>query len=181
MSKRILLWVDCEMTGLDTEDELIEIACVPTDMKLKPLDAEGIDLVIKPTAPGLQRLKDNDFVYKMHQKSGLLDQLGTGISVDEAQRQALDYVQGFAPEAGTALLAGNSVHIDRGFLVRYMPALVQHLHYRIVDTSTIKELAWAWYPGEVKKAPTKKETHRALDDILESIDELRFYREHVFK
>jgi oligoribonuclease len=182
VGKRILLWVDCEMTGLGAKDELIEIACVPTNMSLEPLDPEGgIDIVIKPSAQGFKLLEGNDFVYKMHQKSGLFKLLEQGVSVGAAQEQMLEYVKRFAPKEGSALLAGNSVHIDRGFLVRYMPELTQHLHYRIVDTSTIKELAGVWYPNEWKNAPAKKETHRALDDILESIEELKYYQKTVFK
>jgi oligoribonuclease len=173
-----LVWIDCEMTGLSlTEDALVEVAALVTDYDLNIL-GDGIDLIIKPPAVALDQM--NEFVTKMHTDSGLLTELDNGLTLREAEEQVLAYVRRFAPEAGKAALAGNSVGTDRAFLARDMPELEQWLHYRIVDVSSIKELTRRWYPRAYFAAPSKAGNHRALADILESIDELRYYRKAVF-
>jgi oligoribonuclease len=173
-----LVWIDCEMTGLSlTEDALVEVAALVTDYDLNIL-GEGIDLIIKPPAAALDQM--NEFVTKMHTDSGLLTQLDNGLTLREAEEQVLEYVRQFAPEPGKAALAGNSVGTDRAFLARDMPELEQWLHYRMVDVSSIKELTRRWYPRAYFAAPSKAGNHRALADIIESIDELRYYRKAVF-
>ncbi|RNI21429.1 oligoribonuclease [Flexivirga caeni] len=166
------------MTGLSlTNDALIEVAVLVTDFELNQL-GDGVDVLIKPPQAALDQM--NDFVRDMHTSSGLLDELAGGVSMDEAQQQVMDYVRGFAPEAGKWPLGGNTVSTDRGFLARDMPELDAHLHYRIIDVSSIKELAKRWYPRAYYSAPAKNGGHRALADIRESITELRYYREAVF-
>jgi oligoribonuclease len=173
-----IVWIDCEMTGLDLEkDALVEVAVVVTDSELVPLDA-GMDLVIAPTPGSVEQM--NDVVRQMHTTSGLLQELEHGLSMDEAQEKVLAYVRQWVPEPRKAPLAGNSVGTDRSFLARDMPELVDHLHYRIVDVSSIKELARRWYPRAYFQSPAKNGGHRALADILESIDELRYYRAVLF-
>jgi len=173
-----LVWIDCEMTGLSlVDDALIEVAALVTDFELNVL-GEGIDLVIKPPSAALDQM--NELVTNMHTASGLLSELDSGLTVAEAEQQVLDYVRRFATEPGKAALAGNSVGTDRAFLARDMPELEQWLHYRIVDVSSIKELARRWYPRAYFAAPAKAGSHRALADIHESIDELRYYRRAVF-
>ncbi|WP_344228345.1 oligoribonuclease [Microbacterium binotii] len=173
-----LVWIDCEMTGLDPQiDELVEIAIVVTDFELNVLD-EGFQIVIRPDASALANM--NDFVTEMHRSSGLLDEIPSGVSVAEAEFQALEYVQRFAPIEGKAPLAGNTIGTDRAFLARYMPRLDRWLHYRNVDVSSIKELSRRWYPRVYFNAPAKNGGHRALADIRESIRELAYYREAVF-
>ena len=173
-----LVWIDCEMTGLDlTRDALIEIACLVTDSELVVLD-EGLDLIIKPPAEAIDQMED--VVREMHTASGLLEELAGGTTLAEAEAQVLAYVRAHVPEAGKAPLCGNSVATDRGFLSRDMPALESHLHYRIVDVSSIKELARRWYPRAYYNSPKKQGNHRALADIRESIAELKYYREAVF-
>lgn len=169
-----MVWIDCEMTGLDLSvDELIEVAVIVTDSELNPLD-KGIDLLIKPSPAARDHM--GDFVREMHTKSGLLAELDRGLSVEEAGRQVLDYIKRLVPEAGKAHLAGNSVHSDKAFLAKQMPEVLNWLHYRIIDVSTIKELAMRWYPKVYGLAPEKTGNHRALGDIQDSINELRFYR-----
>ena len=169
-----IVWVDCEMTGLDLgSDALVEVAAVVTDSELNVL-GEGVDVVIAPPAEALEQM--GDFVRAMHTTSGLLPALEHGTTLADAQAQVLDYVRTWVPEPGKAPLAGNSVGTDKAFLDRDMPELVGHLHYRIVDVSSIKELARRWYPRVYFAAPAKNGGHRALADILESIDELRYYR-----
>jgi oligoribonuclease len=166
------------MTGLDlSADALIEVAAVVTDYDLKPL-GKGIDVLIRPPAAALEQM--GDFVRDMHTSSGLLDELGNGLTMAEAQHAVLDYVRSLVPQPRTAQLAGNSVGTDKAFLVRDMPELVDYLHYRVVDVSSIKELAKRWYPRTFFHSPEKHGGHRALADILESIDELRYYREVLF-
>lgn len=166
------------MTGLSLEDDaLIEVAVLVTDDQLNVL-GEGVDVVIKPTDAALAQM--NDFVRNMHTSSGLLEELPRGITMEDAQQQVLDYIREWVPEAGKAPLAGNSVGTDRTFLVRDMPELVDHLHYRVIDVSTIKELSRRWYPRAYFQSPPKTGNHRALGDILDSIDELRYYRGAVF-
>lgn len=173
-----MVWIDCEMTGLNPEvDCLVEVAVVITNSELEVLDS-GLDVVIKPTDAGLASM--NDFVRDMHTKSGLIEEFDAGLELAEAEQLILDYVKRFVPEARTAPLAGNSIGTDRMFLNRYMPQLDQHLHYRNIDVSSIKELSRRWYPRVYFNLPKKAGDHRALADILESIEELRYYRETVF-
>ena len=173
-----LVWIDCEMTGLDyVGDALIEIACVVTDFDLNPL-GDGVDLVIKPPAEALEQM--DDFVRSMHEKSGLLAELDSGITLADAEQQVLDYVRRHCAEGSRPPLAGNTVGTDRAFIARDMPDLDGFLHYRIVDVSSIKELSRRWYPRAYFSAPAKRGNHRALADILESIEELRYYRAAIF-
>jgi oligoribonuclease len=173
-----LVWIDCEMTGLDLEvDELVEIAVVITDFELNVLDP-GLSIVIKPDASALEHM--NDFVRDMHTTSGLIEEIPQGKSLAEAEYEVLEYVLKFAPGARTAPLAGNTIGTDRMFLAKYMPRLDNHLHYRNVDVSSIKELARRWFPRVYFNAPEKHGGHRALADILESIRELEYYRRAAF-
>ncbi|MFE4469573.1 oligoribonuclease [Leifsonia sp. NPDC056824] len=173
-----LVWIDCEMTGLDLEvDELVEIAVVITDFELNVLDP-GLSIVIKPDASALANM--NDFVRTMHTTSGLIEEIPEGKSLAEAEYEVLEYVLKYAPTARTAPLAGNTIGTDRMFLAKYMPRLDTHLHYRNVDVSSIKELARRWYPRIYFNAPEKNGGHRALADILESIRELDYYRAAAF-
>jgi oligoribonuclease len=174
----LLVWIDCEMTGLDlTADALIEVAALVTDAELNVL-GPGVDVVIRPSDESLAQM--GDFVREMHRKSGLLPLLETGIALPEAEERVLAYVREFVPEPRKAPLAGNTVGTDRTFLVRDMPALESHLHYRSVDVSSIKELARRWFPRAYYNTPDKTGNHRALADIAESIEELRYYREAIF-
>ena len=167
------------MTGLDFgADALVEVACLVTDSELNVL-GEGVDVVIRPPEEALAQM--GDFVRQMHTESGLLPLLETGLTLQEAQDQVLAYVREHVPEARKAPLGGNTVSTDRIFLARDMPELETHLHYRIVDVSSIKELARRWYPRAYFAAPRKTGGHRALGDIQDSIAELRYYREAVFK
>ena len=178
MSDERIVWIDCEMTGLDTRaDALVEVACLVTDSELNVL-GDGVDVVVRPPQEALDQM--GDFVRDMHTRSGLLPLLEHGITVEEAQAQVLDYVRSHVPEARKAPLGGNTVSTDRVFLARDMPELEAHLHYRIVDVSSIKELARRWYPRAYFASPAKTGGHRALGDILDSIAELRYYREAVF-
>ena len=173
-----IVWIDCEMTGLDLHsDALIEVAALVTDSQLNVL-GHGIDVVIRPPDETVETMVD--VVRAMHTTSGLLDELPSGISLDEAEKLVLDYIRQWVPEPRKAPLAGNSVGTDRGFLARDMPALENHLHYRIVDVSSIKELARRWYPRVYFASPSKHGGHRALADIRESIEELKYYREVLF-
>jgi oligoribonuclease len=173
-----LVWIDCEMTGLDPSiDEIVEIACIVTDGELNELDA-GISLVVVGSESALAQM--DDVVVKMHTESGLIDEIAGGISLTEAEQLVLEYVKKHAPEARKAPLAGSSVYVDRGFLSRYMPDLDGHLHYRLVDVSSIKELVRRWYPRVYFATPEKRGNHRALGDIRESIAEMRYYRDAVF-
>jgi oligoribonuclease len=173
-----LVWIDCEMTGLDlVRDALVEIAAVVTDSELNVL-GEGVDVVIRPPDDSLVDMVP--VVVDMHTASGLLDELPNGTTLADAEAQVLAYIRQHVPEPRKAPLAGSSVYTDRGFIARDMPALEQHLHYRLVDVSTIKELARRWYPRAYFAAPAKNGGHRALADILDSIEELRYYREALF-
>ncbi|MBF4462212.1 MULTISPECIES: oligoribonuclease [unclassified Rathayibacter] len=173
-----LVWIDCEMTGLDLSvDELVEIAVIVTDFELEPLD-EGLSIVIRPDASALATM--GEFVRTMHETSGLLAEIPSGVSVAEAEYQVLEYVLKHVPAEQHAPLAGNSIGTDRAFLAKYMPRLDGQLHYRNVDVSTVKELARRWFPRIYFNAPAKHGGHRALADILESIRELRYYRRAVF-
>ena len=173
-----LVWIDCEMTGLDLAvDELVEIAVVVTDFELKVLDP-GFQIVIKPDDSALENM--GDFVTEMHRKSGLLDEIPGGVSLADAEFQALEYIQRFVPLEGKAPLAGNTIGTDRMFLAKFMPRVDRWLHYRSVDVSSIKELSRRWYPRAYFQAPAKHGGHRALADIHESIRELAYYRRAVF-
>ncbi len=172
-----LVWIDCEMTGLSLEnDALIEVAVLVTDSELNVL-GDGVSVVIKPEPQAVEQMAD--FVRNMHSNSGLLEELDGGVSMAEATSVVMDYIRAYVPEPGTALLAGNSVGTDKTFLVRDMPEVIDHLHYRIIDVSTIKELSRRWYPKAYYSAPSKDGNHRALGDIRDSIDELRYYRAAV--
>ena len=172
------MWIDCEMTGLDLgADALIEVAALVTDFDLNVL-GEGIDLIIKPPEGALDQM--NDFVRDMHVSSGLLEELAEGISMADAEKQVLDYIKDHCPDGSRPPLAGNTVATDRSFLARDMPTLESFLHYRIVDVSSIKELSRRWFPRAYYGSPPKRGNHRALADIQESIEELRYYREAVF-
>jgi oligoribonuclease len=173
-----LVWIDCEMTGLDlTSDALVEIACVVTDGELNALD-DGIDVLIKPPAQALDDM--SDVVRDMHTSSGLLAELDGGVTLSEAQDLVLSYIRQHVPESRKVPLCGNSIATDRTFLARDMTELDAFLHYRMVDVSSIKELARRWFPRAYFASPEKHGGHRALADILESIRELRYYREAVF-
>jgi oligoribonuclease len=174
-----LVWIDLEMTGLEVEKHVIvEIACIVTDSELVTLD-DGIDVVIHASADELAHM--DDFVRKMHTKSGLLPLIeASPITVPAAQERVLEYVRSYVPEPNSAPLCGNSIGVDRRFLDQYMRELDGYLHYRSVDVSSLKELCRRWYPAIYRKRPGKAEHHRALDDIRESIEELRFYRETLF-
>lgn len=173
-----LVWIDCEMTGLDLEhDVLVEVAVVVTDADLRVVDP-GIDIVIRPPQQALDQM--GDFVRAMHTSSGLMEDLPYGLSLEDAEQKVLDYIKRFVPVAGKALLAGNSVHTDKEFLAIGMPRVIDHLHYRIVDVSSIKELAKRWYPRVYENSPDKHGGHRALADILESIQELEYFRRALF-
>ncbi|WP_185991944.1 oligoribonuclease [Janibacter cremeus] len=176
-SERIV-WIDCEMTGLSLEhDALIEVAALVTDYELEQV-GDGIDVIVRPPDAALTQM--NDFVRDMHTTSGLLDVLAEGMSLTDAQQAVLAHIKEIVPEAGKAPLGGNSVATDRAFLQRDMPDLEGHLHYRMIDVSSIKELARRWYPRSYFASPKKNGGHRALADITESIAELRYYREAVF-
>ena len=173
-----IVWIDCEMTGLDLDaDALVEVAAVVTDSELNVL-GDGIDIIVRPPDEALEQM--NDFVRDMHTGSGLIDELAAGTTLADAEAQVLDYLRTFVPEPGKAPLGGNSVATDKMFLERDMKDLAAHLHYRIIDVSSIKELARRWYPRVYFASPTKNGGHRALADILESIDELRYYRSALF-
>lgn len=166
------------MTGLEVGvDELIEVAAIVTDFDLKPVD-DGIDVVIKPSDAARQNM--NEFVTNMHRESGLIDELDGGTTVEDAQNAVLEYIRKHVPVSGKAPLGGNSVGTDKMFLQKQMPDLVNYLHYRIIDVSSIKELAKRWFPSTYYSAPAKTGNHRALGDILDSIAELAYYRRAVF-
>lgn len=178
MSDAPLVWIDCEMTGLDPNaDALVEVACLVTDADLTVL-GDGVQVVIKPEPAALAQM--SDFVREMHTASGLLPELDHGTTMAEAQDQVLAYIRQHVPQASKSPLAGNTVGMDRIFLERDMPAVIGHLHYRVVDVSSIKELVRRWYPRVFFNAPTKTGGHRALGDIRDSITELRYYREAIF-
>jgi oligoribonuclease len=173
-----LVWIDCEMTGLDlSADELVEVAVVITDYALKPIDP-GFSVVIKPDKSALNSM--NDFVRAMHTESGLITEIPNGVSLADAEFAVLEYILKFVPVGQTAPIAGNTIGTDRGFLNKFMPRVDAHLHYRSVDVSSIKELAKRWYPRAYYSAPAKVGGHRALADILESIRELEYYRKAIF-
>lgn len=171
-----LIWIDCEMTGLDIfgGDELVEVSVVPTDFELNVLD-EGVDYVIKPSQQAVDHM--GDFVRAMHTRSGLINEWENGLTLADAQQKVTEYVARFTPDGVKPLLAGNTIGSDKKFLDHYMPDFMSHLHYRTIDVSTFKELARRWYPSVYLNRPPKNGGHRALADIIESLDELRYYRE----
>ncbi|GGO88805.1 oligoribonuclease [Wenjunlia tyrosinilytica] len=173
-----MVWIDCEMTGLSLRDDaLVEVAALVTDSELNVL-GEGVDIVIRPPAEAVEQMPE--VVREMHTASGLLDELDQGLTLAEAEERVLAYIREHVAEPRKAPLCGNSVATDRGFLARDMPDLEGHLHYRLVDVSSIKELARRWYPRAYYNSPEKNGNHRALADIRESIAELKYYREAVF-
>ena len=170
----LIVWVDCEMTGLDINvDQICEIAVVVTDSELNELDP-GLQIVVKPSDEALANM--GEFVTKMHTDSGLIKEIPNGVSMAEAENKVLDYIKQWVTAERTAPLAGNSIGTDRMFLNRQMPTLDSYLHYRNVDVSSIKELTRRWYPRVYFQLPKKTGNHRALADIKESIQELRYYR-----
>jgi oligoribonuclease len=173
-----LVWIDCEMTGLKLEsDALIEVAALVTDFELNVL-GEGVDVIIEPPAESLDQM--DPFVRDMHTASGLLAELDSGVTLGEAEQRVLDHIKEHCPDGSRPPLAGNTIGTDRMFLARDMHELETFLHYRVVDVSSIKELARRWYPRAYFNAPAKRGNHRALADIQESIEELRYYRAAVF-
>lgn len=173
-----LIWIDCEMTGLSLEvDVLVEIAVLVTDADLNVI-GDGVDVVIKADAAQLAGM--NDFVTQMHTASGLIEEISQGIEVATAEELILNYLQESGAHPGKSPLAGNSVSVDRSFIARDMPRLNEFLHYRTVDVSSIKELARRWHPRVYFNSPSKSGNHRALGDIKDSINELKYYRETIF-
>ncbi len=174
----MLVWIDCEMTGLDLSvDELIEVACLVTDGELN-VQGEGVDVLVKASQKAMDHM--GEFVTQMHTKSGLLEELkNCTTTMDEAQQQVLEYIKKYVPQERKAPLAGNTIGTDRTFLAKDMPELEAWVHYRNVDVSSIKELARRWYPRAYYQAPGKHGNHRALADIQESIEELKYYRETI--
>ena len=172
-----LIWIDCEMTGLSLEsDALVEIAVLVTDENLNVL-GDGIDLVIKTTPEKLAAMREE--VRVMHTESGLINEIPNGVTMADAEEAVLHYLMSHT-QPGKSPLAGNSVGMDRNFIARDMPKLNQYLHYRTVDVSSIKELARRWYPKVYFNAPKKTGNHRALGDIKDSIEELRYYQSNIF-
>ncbi|XP_063799564.1 oligoribonuclease, mitochondrial [Pseudophryne corroboree] len=174
-----MVWVDLEMTGLDIrKDQIIEMACLITDSDLRIL-AEGPNLIIKQPDELLDGM--SEWCKEHHGQSGLTQAVrDSKISLLQAEYEFLSFIRQHTPP-GLCPLAGNSVHVDKVFLKKYMPQFMRHLHYRIIDVSTVKELCRRWFPVEYERAPRKASSHRALDDISESIKELQFYRENIFK
>ena len=176
----LLVWLDLEMTGLEVSRHVVvEIAVLVTDSALEPLD-DGIDVVVHQPEAAMAEM--DDFVRKMHTRSGLLPAIAASeVSLDQAQARVLDYVRGHVPTPRTAPLCGNSIGVDRRFMHQYLTELDEYLHYRSVDVSSLKELCRRWYPEIYRQRPDKRETHRALDDVLESIAELRYYRDTMLR
>ena len=173
-----IVWIDCEMTGLDYKNDLlVEIACIITDADLNEID-EGFQVVINAPVEKLESM--DPVVVTMHTESGLLPEIANGISLEAAEEALFEYISARVPEASKSPLAGSSVHVDRIFLQRDMPRVDSYLHYRIIDVSSIKELVRRWYPKMYFASPTKTGNHRALGDIKDSIVELRYYREVIF-
>ena len=172
-----IVWVDCEMTGLDVAiDEICEIAVIVTDQELNEVDP-GLQIVVKPGRKALKNM--GEFVTNMHTESGLIEEIPNGVGISKAETQVLEYIKQWIPEERSAPLAGNSIGTDRMFLNRQMPILDSFLHYRNIDVSSIKELTRRWYPRVYFQMPKKTGNHRALADIKESIRELRYYRQTV--
>jgi len=176
----LLAWMDLEMTGLDVEhDAIVEIAALITTVDLEPVD-DGIDIVVHQSDDVLAGM--GDFVRKMHERSGLLAEIrASTVDLAAAGDAVLAYLRSHLAEAGQSPLCGNSIGMDRRFLARYLPDIEHHLHYRSIDVSSVKELCRRWYPGVYRDRPGKKEGHRALADVLESIAELKHYRTTIFR
>jgi oligoribonuclease len=176
----MLVWMDLEMTGLDPDrNAIVEIATLITDDELE-IVAEGPDLVIAQPPEALAAM--DDVVRDMHTRSGLLEAIAASTTtLDEAGQATLEFIKGHVPEPRSVPLCGNSIGTDRRFLAKHLPAIEDHLHYRSIDVSTIKELSRRWYPGAIAGAPSKSGGHRALDDIRESVAELRYWRSTVFR
>jgi oligoribonuclease len=174
-----LAWLDLEMTGLDVARHVIvELAVLVTDADLEPLD-DGLDVVIHQPRDALTQM--DDYVREMHTRSGLLPAIeASDVTLEQAGGRAIEYLRSHVA-AGVAPLCGNSIGVDRRFLHSQLPVLDEYLHYRSIDVSSLKELCRRWYPDVYRKRPGKKETHRALDDVLESIAELRYYRETILR
>lgn len=173
-----IIWVDCEMTGLDIQkDALVEIAVLVTDAQLNVLGT-GVDLVIKCEQEKLDSMAE--VVKNMHTNSGLIKEIPNGTSLEKADEAIITYLKKYAPVEGKSPLAGNSVYVDRAFIARDLPLLNKYLHYRTIDVSTIKELARRWHPKTYFSAPAKDGNHRALGDIRDSIAELDYYRSAIF-
>jgi oligoribonuclease len=175
-----LVWIDLEMTGLDVgRHTIVEIAVLVTDSQLEVVD-EGVDLVVHQPPDALAAM--DDYVRKMHTKSGLLPAIeASSTSLADAGAQVLKYLTARVAEPGTAPLCGNSIGVDRRFLDRHLPDVDRFVHYRSIDVSSLKELCRRWYPEVYQHRPNKRETHRALDDIRESVEELRYYRAHMLR
>ena len=176
----VLVWLDLEMTGLDLQrDVIVEIAVLATDTDLRALD-DGLDLVIHHPDEILEQI--GEFVRKMHTSSGLLDAIrASTVDLETAGAAVLEYVQRHAPEPRTVPLCGNSIGVDRRFLARHLPTIEDHLHYRSIDVSSVKELVRRWNQEAYEHRPPKGGGHRALADVRESIAELAYYREAVFR
>jgi len=176
----LLVWLDLEMTGLEVSRHVIvEIAVLITDSALEPLD-DGVDVVVHQPEAAMAEM--DDFVRTMHTRSGLLPAIAASeVTLADAQARVLDYVRSHVPMPRTAPLCGNSIGVDRRFMHQQLSELDEYLHYRSIDVSSLKELCRRWYPDVYKQRPGKKETHRALDDVLESIAELRYYRDAMLR
>jgi len=173
-----IVWIDCEMTGLDFENDLlVEVACIITDSELNEV-GDGFSVVIQAPEDRLQNM--DPFVVEMHTNSGLLPEIPRGLTLEDAEQQLFDYITSHVAEAAKAPLAGSSVYVDRIFIARDMPRIDSYLHYRLIDVSSIKELVRRWYPRSYFASPVKTGNHRALGDIRDSINELKYYREAVF-
>jgi oligoribonuclease len=176
----MLVWMDLEMTGLDaTTDRIVEIATLVTDDDLE-IVAEGPDLVIHVPEEALTGM--DPVVVDMHTRSGLLEQIRSSeVTLEDAGNQTLEFIRAHVPEPRTVPLCGNSIGMDRRFLAAYLPEIEEYLHYRSIDVSTLKELARRWYPADLGGLTKKSSAHRAMDDIRESVAELRYWREHIFR
>jgi oligoribonuclease len=173
-----IVWIDCEMTGLDFENDLlVEVACIITDSELNEV-GDGFSVVIQAPEERLQNM--DPFVVEMHTNSGLLPEIPHGLTLEDAEQRLFDYITSHVTEAAKAPLAGSSVYVDRIFIARDMPRIDSYLHYRLIDVSSIKELVRRWYSRSYFASPVKTGNHRALGDIRDSINELKYYREAVF-
>ncbi|ORY61139.1 oligoribonuclease, mitochondrial-like protein, partial [Neocallimastix californiae] len=180
LEEDLIVWIDCEMTGLDLgKDHIVEIACIVTDKDLKILD-EAPDIVINYPEEVIKSM--NEWSWEHHSQSGLVDAIRESkVSLEEADTIISEFIGKHFPKKGSAILAGNSVHVDKKFLEKDFPKTFEYFHYRIIDVSTIKELTRRWYPDVFAKLPTFQNLHRALDDIKGSINELNYYRDMIFK
>uniref|UniRef100_A0A182WPN1 Probable oligoribonuclease n=1 Tax=Anopheles minimus TaxID=112268 RepID=A0A182WPN1_9DIPT len=179
LSSTNLVWIDMEMTGLEVDkDRILEIACIVTDSKLNII-AKGPNIIINEPETVLDAM--NSWCKDHHAKSGLIEAVRKSThTLEQAERQVLDFVKQYCPERSCPM-AGNSIYMDRLFVIKHMPALNQYLHYRVIDVSTVKELSKRWNGEVYKSSPPKLLAHRALDDIEESIKEMKYYKETFFK